>query len=91
MRAFLRIAIPVSVAIGVVVAGFALYLAFKDNSQGEFFDVRTGAVDVWHSLWFFIADAVVATGAAFLLLGVLALFLAGLRALARKGSAHDAG
>jgi NhaP-type Na+/H+ or K+/H+ antiporter len=75
MRKFLRIAIPVSGAVGVVVAGCALYLGFKDNSQSEFFDVQTGSVEVWHSLWFFTQDAIVATGAAFLLLGVLTLFL----------------
>jgi hypothetical protein len=90
MRKFFRMGIPVSGAIGALVAAFALYVGFQDNSQGEFFDVQTGAVEVRHALWFFVEDLIVVTVAALLLLGILALFLKVLRALVRKVSAHDA-
>ncbi len=52
-QAYIYIVVAVASLLGVLAGGAIVYIAFQENSQGEFFDTQTGAIDWPYTLMHF--------------------------------------
>jgi hypothetical protein len=47
--------LPLTFVVSCGVAAVFLYMGFKDNNQGEFYDLQTGAIDIPYSSMLFVS------------------------------------
>ncbi len=65
MRRTLVIAALIALLLGIAFASIVLWVAFQENSQGEYFDPVTGQVDIAYSATLFLAALLPVALAAF--------------------------